>query len=164
MVERVAPFSHTRAVRVGARKGKPGWYRHEYHRGSRKAVWRFRDYRLADLNGARPKNHPEIEYNPHGKALLALLQVWVEKNTDDLWVIVALRTHADGRQEVHLRPYGSHIVTRTVFEKTLRSDMIVWDKAALRNQRRARTLAEIFTIEETVGFGINPVTGDRVSD
>jgi len=163
MTERMAPFSHTRAVHKGARDDRPpGWYRYRVFRG--KGIWRFRDYRLADLKGERPRNHPETRYNPHGKAILAVLQIWVEKNTDDLWVIVALCTHVDGRQEVYLRPYGSRIMTRVVLEKTLRGDMVVWDKAVLRNRRRACTLTGIFTVEEIIGLGIDPTTGNRVSD
>lgn len=165
MTERTAPFSLTRAIRTDAtRDGEPGWHRVSYCRKTKEARWWFRDFRLANLKGKRPRGHPEIKRNSHGKVLLAASQVWVEKDTDDLWVIKELCECANGRQEVYLRPYGSWMTARVVLDTTLRSNMSVWEDAVRRNQRRARTLVTTFTTEEITGFGIDPETGNRVSD
>ncbi len=92
-------------------------------------VQTFRCHCLAERGDRQPNEHPEVVRDEvTGKPILATRQVWVEKGTGALWVIVGL-TDEGGRSSVFLRPYGCRFIRRRLTERTLRIYFRVWEDA-----------------------------------
>lgn len=88
---------------------------------------------LGDMEGYRPLGHPEIEYGPRGKVLLAEKQIWVEDDTS-LWVIRSIEYKNKGRKNERVRVYLGRYqhgpyVCLVLSESRLRHIMKIWEQA-----------------------------------
>ena len=105
-------------------KKKCRWYRDEND-----GKWYYHYWKLDELAGRKPRGPPQLKFGPRGKVLLAKKQVWVELDSDELWVISSLRVRDDGKHIVYLKHYLLNEESRRITETTLRSSMMVYEEA-----------------------------------
>lgn len=150
----ITPFPADRIVGSRLHPRKP--------RRKRGELWR-----LADLEGRRPRGHVAPEFTPKGKVILAVGQVWVLGHSQELVVITQIdrncAAHPAYPDGVWITPYlrtnsyHPHFLREMTFRQTHR----VWDQFAPDMAETMRKLERIGGEGARSFFGLN-VHGERI--
>lgn len=153
-MSKVTPFPSQRIVGSRLHPRKP--------KRKRGQLWK-----LADLEGRRPRGHVAPKYTKKGKVILAVGQVWVVDHSQDLVVITQIdrdcASHPAYPDGVWFAPYQrvNHYHPHYLREMTFRQTHRVWDRFATDMAETMKKLEQAGGAGARRFFGLN-VHGERI--
>ena len=121
-------------------------------------------WRAIDLRGRRPDGHHGAFYAPNGKVSLAVGQVWVEYNSQRLYVIKQLdyTQSALYSYDVVFQEYGRGGQPEIYPDVVFRSQMQIWDE--FDAERSASEVSWVRVVNESseIGYSVYDEDGYRI--
>lgn len=134
-------------------------------------------FRLIDLAGSVPPDHRPLKPGVAGPRAIQFRQIWVDRQTDELWEILRVSAGASSRKfRFTLRLYGGYWSRkRELSWLSLKSGLQVLEAAIHSRQERLLALRRDYANLETGteafsdaadyirSLGLDPETGFRIS-
>ena len=117
-------------------------------------------WRAIDLRGRRPDGHPGAPYGPNGRVILVVGQVWVECDSQRLYVIKQLDFTNSSlySYDVAFEEYGRGGQIEIYPDEVFRSQMQVWDE--FDSLRSASKVPRVRVVNESSEIGCSIYDGD----